>query len=137
MTNIMDRIFDRTIDGLSRSLDLSWKRNEVISANIANAETPTFRASDVNFGSALEQAFKAQNKEILTTNPQHLDLSSKSGLERIEADLSGVTKPDGNNVDLDLQMGRLAYNAGRFSTAANLIRKQLAVYRNAIRGSSI
>jgi len=136
MTGIMDRIFGPTVSGLSRTLDLTWQRNQQISANIANAETPTFRASDVNFGNALEKAFQAQHKELVTTNSKHLDLTSKSGLERIESDLSGVTKPDGNNVDIDLQMGKLAYNSGRFSAAANLVRKQIAIYRNAIRESA-
>jgi flagellar basal body rod protein FlgB len=48
-------------------------------------------------------------------------------------DESGMTKPDGNNVDIDLQMGRLAQNSGDYANAAKLIRRQLGLIRTAIR----
>ena len=47
-------------------------------------------------------------------------------------DLRGATRADGNNVDLDIQMGKLAQNTTRFSIAANLMRRKLGVIRQAI-----
>ena len=49
-------IFDRTMQLLSRSLDLRGARQQVIAANIANEETPKYRAKDLNFGQALANA---------------------------------------------------------------------------------
>lgn len=132
MTQFIDRIFDKTLNGLSRSLDLTWKRNQAISSNIANAETPQYRAVDVDFGRELERAFGRSQTTLAATNPKHIDTGA-SGPEKLVPDLSGPTKPDGNNVDLDLQMGRLAYNSGKYSIAANLMRKQLTILRNVIR----
>jgi flagellar basal-body rod protein FlgB len=117
-------------------MDLSWERNKAIVSNIANAETPQYRAQDVNFAGALAQAFRANEKILAKTSAKHMDLASNDGQPRLEQDLSGMTKPDGNNVDLDIQMGKLAFNSSRFSMATNLIRKQLTVYKNAIRDSS-
>lgn len=132
MTQLIDRIFDKTINGLSRSLDLTWKRNQAISSNIANAETPQYRSVDVDFGRELEKAFGDTKTTLTHTNRTHLDVGGNAP-DRLVPDYSSPTKPDGNNVDIDLQMGRLAYNSGKYSIAANLMRKQLTLLRNVIR----
>jgi len=131
---LLDTLFDRSVTGLSRTMDLTWKRNQALSANIANAETPQYRAIDVSFGNELEKAFEAQNGSLAQTNSAHIDTQSSQGdTSQLVPDLSGPTKPDGNNVDLDLQMGRLAQNSGDYSNAARLIRRQIGLLRTAIR----
>ena len=132
MGDFIDKIFDRTVPAITRSLDLYWKRGEALTSNIANAETPGYRAVDVDFAGALEKAFQGQNGDVRMTNEKHLDLQSK-GNAHFVADLTGMTKPDGNNVDLDIQMGKLAGNAGKYSQGASLIRKKLQMMRMAIR----
>lgn len=131
---LLDTLFDRSVTGLSRTMDLTWKRNQALSANIANAETPQYRAIDVSFGNELEKAFESQTGSLAQTNSGHLDNQSTNGdTSKLVNDLSGPTKPDGNNVDLDLQMGRLAQNSGDYANAARLIRRQLGLLRTAIR----
>jgi flagellar basal-body rod protein FlgB len=131
---LLDTLFDRSVTGLSRTMDLTWKRNQALSANIANAETPQYRAIDVSFGNELEKAFESQTGSLAQTNPGHLDNQSTNGdTSKLVNDLSGPTKPDGNNVDLDLQMGRLAQNSGDYANAARLIRRQIGLLRTAIR----
>ena len=66
------------------------------------------------------------------TDSKHLDISWDASSHTVP-DESGVTKPDGNNVDLDLQMGRLAQNSGDYTNAARLIKRQLGLIRTAIR----
>ncbi len=131
---LLDTLFDRSVTGLSRTMDLTWKRNQALSANIANAETPQYRAIDVSFGNELEKAFESQTGSLAQTNLGHLDNQSTNGdTSKLVNDLSGPTKPDGNNVDLDLQMGRLAQNSGDYANAARLIRRQIGLLRTAIR----
>jgi len=132
---LLDTLFDRTVTGLSRTMDLTYQRNKAISSNIANAETPQYRARDVSFGSELEQAFKEGEKDASRTDSRHLDAAGNRNTSKIVQDLSGATKPDGNNVDLDLQMGRLAQNSGDYASAARLIRRQIGLLRTAIRDS--
>ncbi len=132
MARFIDNIFDRTLNGLQRQLDLTWHRNQALTSNIANAETPQYRAVDVNFGNELARAFDRQASPMAKTNGQHLDLSAEQGSFTV-ADNSGLTKPDGNNVDIDLQMGRLASNSSAYGNAANLVKKKLGLIRNAIR----
>lgn len=132
MAGFINNIFDRTLSGLQRQLDLTWQRNEAITSNIANAETPQYRAVDVNFGNELARAFESQSSPMTKTNGKHLDLTAEQG-SFVVADSSGLTKPDGNNVDIDLQMGRLASNGSAYGNAANLVKRKLNFIRNAIR----
>jgi len=132
MAGFINNIFDRTLNGLQRQLDLTWQRNEAITSNIANAETPQYRAVDVNFGNELDRAFQRQASPLLKTDGKHLDLTAEQG-SFVVSDISGLTKPDGNNVDIDLQMGRLASNGSAYGNAANLVKKKLNLLRNAIR----
>ena len=132
MTTILDTLFSGPMKGLERTLDLTWRRNQAIASNVANAETPGYRAVDLDFAGELQKAFGQDQGTLAMTNPKHMDLGG-SKMSHLVADLSGVTKPDGNNVDLDIQMGQMAYNKGRYSSAANILRKQLALLSSAIR----
>lgn len=130
---LIDKFLDKTTPGLVEAMNLTWKRGQAIASNVANAETPGYRAVDLNFSNELERAFNLPaGDSLLKTNKSHLDTSDPQPAHMVE-DLSGVTKPDGNNVDIDSQMGRLAYNSGRYAMAANVLRKQLSVLKAAIR----
>jgi flagellar basal-body rod protein FlgB len=130
---LLDSLFDRTVSGLTKAMDLSWKRNETIASNIANAETPQYRALDLNFGAELDRAFQTtQPGGLLRTDSQHLDLSSKDN-SHLTVDSSGATKADGNNVDIDMQMASLAQNGSDYANAVQLIRRQIGLVRTAIR----
>jgi len=89
----------------------------------------------VSFGGELERAFESQDAASLSgrTDPGHLSLKGEADSSKLVKDLSGATKPDGNNVDIDLQMGRLAQNSGDYANAARLIRRQIGLLRTAIR----
>jgi flagellar basal-body rod protein FlgB len=132
MKGINDLLFDRQFRGLEKTLDLTWRRNEAITSNITNAETPQYRAVDVNFAEELDRAFSSKGGTLMKTSGKHLDVSS-SELAHLTPDYSGATKPDGNNVDIDLQMGRLAYNSGRYSLTTQVLRKRFQLLVNAIR----
>lgn len=135
MTRIIDKLFDGATPGINKMLDLTYRRNEAISSNIANAETPMYRAVDMTFAGELKRAFNYKNAESLkTTNSKHMDLKTNSSAHLVP-DYSGATKADGNNVDIDIQMGKLSANSGKYRTAASLIRKKLHMMRMAIRYS--
>lgn len=133
MADFMDKLFDQSVYGLQKTLDLTWKRNEALTSNVSNAETPQYRAMDVDFASELDKAFNPnQTGALQLTNSKHLNLESQSNSKFVE-DFTGATKPDGNNVDLDVQMGKMVFNAGKYSMSASLIRKKLHMMRMAIR----
>lgn len=128
----IDKLLGPTIQGLERLLDLSWRRGQAINANIANAETPQYRAVDLDFGRELDEVFGTKSSSLEKTNPLHQDIGGSSNAKLV-SDLSGATKMDGNNVDLDLQMGRLAYNTLTYTRAAALTQKKLGGLSEKIR----
>ena len=134
MTNLIDRIFDRNVDGIQKTLDLTWKRNEAISSNLANAETPTYRAVDVTFAGELDRAFGVDQSTLTKTDGRHMDVEDRDA-SHLVADFSGRTRADGNNVDLDIQMGKMARNAGKYTLATQMMQKKMMIIKNAIRFS--
>ncbi|MFO0416154.1 MAG: flagellar basal body rod protein FlgB [Pseudomonadota bacterium] len=130
---LLDSILNQNVPGLAKAMDLTWQRNKVITANVANISTPKYRASDMTFGQELDKAFsETSSQELKLTDNKHLDLSTR-GSAQIVQDYSGATKADGNNVDIDLQMAALAKNSSDFSTAAQLARHVLSYTKNVIR----
>jgi flagellar basal-body rod protein FlgB len=128
----IDKLLGPTIQGLERLLDLSWRRGQAINANIANAETPQYRAVDLDFGRELDEVFGTKSSSLEQTSSLHQDIGGSSNAKLV-SDLSGATKMDGNNVDLDLQMGRLAYNTLTYTRAAALTQKKLGGLSEKIR----
>lgn len=117
---MIDQIFGN-LKGFTTYMDLAYKRNQALTSNIANAETPMYKAIDIDFGGDIEAAF-GKSSEVAKTSSKHLDSIESSG-SRVLHDYSGLTKADGNNVDLDLAMSRLNYNSQKYGQAANIIRR--------------
>jgi flagellar basal-body rod protein FlgB len=114
-------MFDSISAGLARALTVHHRRHEVLAANLANVETPGYRAHDVDFEQALEGAFTKQNPDAFA--PRVVDRPS------------GVGRADGNTVDIDMEMARLADNRGRFTTYAEILARRFATLRRAIEGA--
>ena len=132
MKIVNDMLFDKTMKGLERTMDLTWKRNEAISSNIANAETPGYRASDLDFAGELDKAFGQDASPMTKTDNRHMDVGG-AGNSHLIADLSGATKADGNNVDIDIQMGQLDYNRTNYVRSTDFMRRKMRLLVNAIR----
>jgi len=129
----IDSIFDQTVSGLNKAMDMAWRKNKVLVANVANAETPRYQAVSLQFGQELEQAFnRTEKQQMIRTDPKHLEVQTNASAKYV-ADRSGVMKADGNNVDIDQQMVALASNSSDYANAAQLIRRQLGLVRSAIR----
>jgi flagellar basal-body rod protein FlgB len=130
---ILDSLFEQTVTGLNKAMDLSWRKGKVIASNIANAETPRYRATELDFGKELEMAFTSKEGNQLTrTDSKHMELARNEGA-KTRADLSGITKADGNNVDIDKQMATMMSNSSDFSNAVQLMKYKFQLYRSSIR----
>ena len=119
-------LFDPITQGLSNALALHQQRHRVLASNVANVETPGFRAKDTDFTHALQQAFDGTER-----TPDGRDAGDALVLD----DPSGPVRADGNSVDIDLQMAKLAANSGRYNTLAKLLGKRFGLLRQAIDGT--
>jgi flagellar basal-body rod protein FlgB len=108
-------MFDAVTSNLERYMDLLSTRQKLVAANVANADTPGYKAQDIDF--------------------QFEFVTMANGEKPQTIDAQGLTeKPDGNNVDIDRESRLLAENAMRFNVASTLVRGQLKTIQEAITG---
>jgi flagellar basal-body rod protein FlgB len=110
----VNALFGTTVELLGKSLDLRAKRQNLIAANLANAETPGYTPSDLSFESQLKSALK-QGDQAESPNPRHIPLKGgSSALELVAGQLVELPGKnpgaDGNGVEMESEMGRLAEN---------------------------
>ncbi len=127
------KLFDKTFDAIEKKLDLTLQRHSVLSSNVANADTPNYTARELNFAGELRKALGDAPENVTKTHPQHMDISSSTG-SHIVLDHSGARGADGNNVDLDIAMGKLSSNAAKYRGAAELLSMKVRILRMAARG---
>ncbi|MGN0370997.1 MAG: flagellar basal body rod protein FlgB [Butyrivibrio sp.] len=99
------------VDLLTSAADYSWKRNEVISSNIANVDTPNYKRQDVSFESVLSAAVAkaGSSSRTLTQTVRNINYDTVSPV--VYTDNSNLSyRLDGNNVDIDMEEIELASN---------------------------
>ena len=99
------------IDVLNSAANSSWLRNEVISSNIANVDTPNYKRKDVTFATYLNSALggTANTTSTLTQRVKDVDLSNVNS--KVYTDHSNLSyRSDGNNVDIETENVELASN---------------------------
>lgn len=102
----------REVTVMEKTLAADSLRHKVISNNIANANTPGFKRSDVTFAEELSKAFTPSNKLQLTvTNDKHIGgRQTLDGQPAVVEENSTSFRADGNNVDIDREMTNMAKN---------------------------
>jgi flagellar basal-body rod protein FlgB len=121
------------------SLDHRLKRGETITANVANAETPGFRALGYDFEeqlSSLAQLDKSVKLEV--SDDRHMRNSFTRADGQIEPDVyvipTETVGEDGNTVDVDDQMARMAQNQILYRSAVEMVNRKVGMLRYAING---
>lgn len=117
-TNVFDYV--RMLD---RAADASWLRNEAISNNIANADTPGYKRQDVAFESVLKKALGSNRYE---TNDAKVSRAITKNLSvRTFTDYDSYSyRLDGNNVDIENENVMLAENQTKYQGLISCIREE-------------
>jgi flagellar basal-body rod protein FlgB len=121
---------------LEHGLNAAWKRNQVIADNLANADTPGFKASHVEFESLLADAVNETGVQGKKTREKHMQLGA-GAVETIRPVIRQSTdttmRMDGNNVNVDKEMASLAMNSIQYNALVQKISKELGRIRMAVR----
>jgi flagellar basal-body rod protein FlgB len=118
---MVKNIFDR-VDYLQKGLDAAWLRNEVITNNIANADTPGFKRSYVEFESVLQEQ---QGISIKTTRENHISTPNTEDISpKVIRDDNTTVRMDGNNVDIEYESAELAKNTIWYNYMVQKISKE-------------
>lgn len=106
-------------------LDWTAKRQQTISANLANIDTPGYKAKDISFS----EQMKALTLEV--TSPVHLETEKMNGLGVFE--VGTKEKHNGNTVDLDREMTELTKNGLQYVALVQFLNQKIRTLRSAIR----
>ncbi|BEP29385.1 flagellar basal body rod protein FlgB [Helicovermis profundi] len=121
------------IDFLKKAMDGSWKKNQAISNNIANVNTPGYKRETVDFESVLRDQMKINNGvSMKTTNNAHIN-TYNSFEPTIEKDRNTSFRKDNNNVDIDTEMSAYSKNIMQYDFLTRQISDQLRRIKIAIK----
>lgn len=113
------------INILDKAADASWLRNEAISNNIANVDTPGYKRQDVDFESQLTKALGSSRYE--TMDAKVAGVRTKSLAPTTYTDYSGYSyRLDGNNVDIELENVALANNQIKYQALMASVNQEFA-----------
>ncbi|MBT6208245.1 MAG: flagellar basal body rod protein FlgB [Francisellaceae bacterium] len=130
------KIEDKTMQALAASINFRQMRQELITSNIANAETPGYKAKRIGFEEALSRALDVDGNESLNVEDgRHFDVGS-GGFNNLQPEVfedpNGVVSEDGNTVDRDAEMSLMAKNKILYDASVQLLNKKLGLLKYAI-----
>ena len=126
----MSSLFGKTTDALGAAINFRSLKQDVTSSNIANAETPGYKAKKMDFEQALSRAVDIYGLgKMSVEHPDHYAVNGNS-ISGVSADVYEnpdiTVTNDGNTVDLEREMAELAENSIMYKAAIQLINKKLA-----------
>lgn len=106
----------------AQALKLHAKRLEVLAANISNADTPNYRARDIDFRAALANATDlSQLPKLATTQPGHLSAATAAAKPELMYRTPLAPALDGNTVDVQLEQTAFAESTVRYQSALTFV----------------
>ena len=135
----MNRV-DNALDFQATALRLRAQRQEVLAGNIANADTPNYKARDFDFAQALQAAVAGRTGgqvgglPMTTTAPGHLPGNVQAGTPRLLYRTPSQDAVDGNTVDMDRERAEFSENALQYQAGITFISHQLKLMATATQG---
>ena len=138
----LNNSFGKTLDVLQRSMDVSVLRQDVIANNIANADTPNFKRSTINFESQLRAALDSENAPqplpAAMTSERHISFHQPVDYRSVrpQRQLDYLTTADnnGNNVDIEVESMNFLNNQLLYSLMTNAVNQQFQRINLVVRG---
>ena len=128
---------------LAKALDFRATRAKIIASNIANIDTPYYKARDISFEDALlaeaKKLYKKDSEELklAKTNPRHMDLEDDT-TSKVSYYLRAThaQRNDANTVDLDIETTELSKNQMMYQAAMSALQKESKIFKSMLDSSS-
>ncbi|MCL2472768.1 MAG: flagellar basal body rod protein FlgB [Treponema sp.] len=138
----VDNSFGKTIDLLHRAMGAASLRGSVSANNLANADVPNFKRSDVNFESELKRALDSEKQkpalELTLTNPKHIPDWEPMNYQDVEPrrvlDYVSQSNNNGNNVDPEEEFNIILKNQLRYMLLAQSATFEFSQVNMVLRG---
>lgn len=120
------------------ALNLRSSRQELLASNIANADTPNYKARDIDFASALQNALSGSVAQLPVATSSSMHLQGNTGATLLGSPVM-YRKPiqpsaDGNTVDMDVERAQFADNALRYEASLKFVSNELKEVMTALQG---
>lgn len=129
--------FDKSIQFHQTALNLQAQRQQLLASNIANADTPNYKARDIDFRAALQGALSGARDRmpLATTRPAHLGADPDTLLQQLSGYRTELQSAvDGNTVNMDIERAAFAENALHYEASVTFINGMLRSMNTAITG---
>jgi flagellar basal-body rod protein FlgB len=126
------KLFSRTFTNIERGLDYASLNQKVISQNIANVDTPNYKAKSVDFKSVLHNSI--HQLEAKKTDSRHFTFHSTGQHPAVKTKSAYQYNHNGNGVDLDKEMSEMASNQIYFNALSDRINGKFNSLKSVIRG---
>jgi flagellar basal-body rod protein FlgB len=117
---------DPTFPALEQLLSYASKRQQALASNIANLDTPGYRAKDYTFESALDSSMT-----LATSSDRHIAPVQNTSSARV-FEVESKEKPNGNNVDIDRELTEITKNGVEYVTLVQYLNQKIRTLRTAI-----
>ena len=109
------------------SMRLRAQRQQVLASNLANADTPNYKARDLDFRTALESALSAPSGSVrlMQTNAAHLPTEAALAIPETKLRVATQNSLDGNTVDMDVERAAFAENAIQYEVSVSLAHNRI------------
>lgn len=128
----------QNISVYSQALDLRTQRHQVLASNIANADTPNYKARDFSFEKAMQNAMAGRSEGGLSlsrTSRGHIE-GGGSAAAALQFRTTNQGSVDGNTVDMDVERTQIADNALQYQIVSQLVSDKIKGMRNALASTS-
>lgn len=130
MSNTIDRFFGVH----AQALQLRAQRGELLGSNLANADTPNYKAQDLDFKAALSDATAQKTTAMAATRQGHIQPQGRVGGAHVLYRTPNQSSLDGNTVDTQVEQNRFSENAVRYRTSLRFLSGKIQGLMTAIRG---
>jgi flagellar basal-body rod protein FlgB len=124
-------MIDKTFDVHERALAFRSQRMEILAQNIANADTPHFKARDLDFRQLLQGA---QDSNVQLTNAGHTNQTPEDTRSGLKYRVPYNTSFDGNTVELPVEQAKYGQYAADYQTTLSILEARIGGIRKALRG---
>lgn len=121
---------DKSFVVLERLIYATNIRNKVLASNIANTDTPDYRARDIDFKSIID----GELTEMSTTDPRHIKMNPALNAPSPAAGVDQASWGDGNNVELDMEVAKMTENGLLYEAGVRLLSAKIRMFRSAVQG---
>ncbi len=126
--------FDKFLGVHDDALLVRSKRTEILASNIANADTPGYKAQDIDFKQAMASAQSGDSKfKLNTTNSKHIDAKGSSIDGDIKYRVNHQPSVDGNTVETQVEKTQFAKNALEYSFSLEMLNKKFSGIKKVMR----